>query len=89
MDVMAEAPTTTAISRKAIETVSIGDRRTLATVDRSIRITPAITGLATARTAMDSVEDTIRVTASTAGTAGMGDGNRRNFKRQTTRANRV
>ena len=77
-EVMAEAPTTTAISRRAIETVWIEDRRTLATADRSIRITPAIIGLATVLTAMDSVEDTIRVTASTAGTAGMGVGDRRN-----------
>jgi hypothetical protein len=74
---MAEAPTTTAISRGAIEMGSIEDRRTLATVDRSIRTTPAILGLATARTATDSVEDTIRVTASTAGTAGMVVGDRR------------
>jgi hypothetical protein len=84
---MAEAPTTTAISRRAIKTVSIEDRKTLATVDRSIRTTPVIIGLATARTAMDSAEDTIRVTGSTAVTAG--GGKRRNSSCLAATANRA
>jgi hypothetical protein len=63
----------TAKCRKAIATDWIEGRRMPATAGLSIRTTPAIIEVATARTAKGSAEGTIKVTAST---PVMGDGNR-------------